>query len=53
MAVRHGRHPLAEVLRAAGELTHGAAAQKVQRFAAGLADDGANRRQRATLKALH
>jgi len=44
VAVRYGRHPLAEVVRAVGGLTYGAAAQAVRRFAAGLADDGAKRR---------
>ncbi|MBE7503599.1 MAG: transposase [Verrucomicrobiales bacterium] len=41
VAVRHGRHRLAEVVRAVGGLTYGAAAQAVRRFTAGMPLDAA------------
>ena len=41
VAVRYGRVRLAQVVRAMGGLTHGAAAQGVRRCAAGLAEDAA------------
>ncbi len=44
VAVRHGRQRLADVVRAAGGLRYGAAAQGVRRFAAGLPRDAAKAR---------
>ena len=44
VAVRYGRHRLAEVVRALEGLKYGAAAQAVRRFAAGLPQDAAKGR---------
>lgn len=41
VAVRHGRHRLAEVVRAVSGLTYGAAARAVRRFTAGMPLDAA------------
>jgi len=41
VAVRYGQQRLADVVRLAGGMNYGAAAQAVRRFAAGLAKDAA------------